>query len=158
MPSKGFYSTQDGHWVPLIFPMNITGGKTAPAFAMKNYAHVSIVILIGANPGAPTGISVYACTDAAGDGAVAIPFTIFTGETSDVDILSGPIPLNFVGSPVSGNPDIFYVIELDAAQLPQGNPYVQLRITNGANADFASAIALLSGPRYSEDQSPTVLV
>jgi hypothetical protein len=157
MSSRAFYAAQQGHIVPVIYPANITGGGTGVAFSMKTYAHASIVIVLGAQAAAETKILVNACTAQNGTGATAIPYDLYTCETTATDVLSARTPQLAAGYTPSGTASIMYVIELDAAQLPQGSPYVQLQITNGANADFCSAIAILSDARYASDQSATVL-
>ena len=157
MGAKGFYSAQDGHIVNILPPVDITGGKTGAVFNMKNYAHASLVILVGVSAAAFTKILVNVCTAADGSNATAIPFDIFTCETSNTDVTSARTPVAAAGYTPSANDGIFYVIELDAAQLPQGSPFVQLQLTNGANSVIASAMALLSGARFGGDQSATAL-
>ncbi len=153
-----FYSAQDGHHVQLVQPKDITGGVTSPAFSTKLYAHVSILIALGVSAAAPTEIFLKACTDANGDGATPIPFDLFAAETAGLDQLSARIAVPATGYAPSANDNIFYVIEIDTAQLPQGFPYLQVQITNGANSVLATIHAILSGSRYGQDQSPTVLV
>lgn|ERR1019366_864761 len=152
-----FYSAQDGHHLQLIAPKDITGGALSPAFAMKLYAHASILIAVGASAAAFTKIIVNECTDAAGDGATAIPFDLFKAETANTDVLSARTAVLAAGFAPSAVDDIFYVIEIDANQLDQGFPYLQLSLTNGTNSVIAHAHAILSGSRYAGDQSPTVL-
>ncbi len=160
MSAKGFYLAQEGHTVNILPPVDITGGKVAQAFSMANYAHVSILLQLGVSAAAFTKIIVNACTDAAGDSPTAIPFDIFTQETAGAskDVLSGRTPVTAAGYTPSANDGIFYVIEIDAAQLPAGKIYVQLDLTNGANSVIASAAAILSGGRDTSDQSLTVTV
>lgn len=154
---KGFVVAEEGHVVQALAPVNITGGATGQAFAMKRYQHASILILLGAQAAAATKIIVNACTDAAGDSPVAIPFAIYTQETAGAshDVLSARTQVAAAGYTPSGNAGIFYVIEIDGNELPDGSPYVQVEITNGANADYAAIVAVLSGARYGEMQSPT---
>ena len=157
MPAR-FYAAQDGHLVQLVAPVNITGGVTSPAFSLKNYAHASIVVGIGVSAAAPTTLLLNACTNAAGAGATPIPFNLFTAETANLDVLSAKVPVTAAGYSPSGNDGIFYVIEIDAQTLPQGFPYLQVQIVNGANSVIAAVYAVLSGARFACDQSPTVLV
>lgn len=157
MSVKGFYAAQEGHVVNILPPKEISGGVTAQIFNMEGYRHASIVVQLGVQAAANTEILVNACTDASGDGATAVPFDIFTQETAGTanDVLSTRTSVTAAGYTPSPNQNIFYVIELDADALPQGSPYVQLEITNGANANFASAVAVLSGGRFVGDQSQT---
>jgi hypothetical protein len=152
---KGFTIAQEGHVVVLQVPVNVTGGATAQAFSMKKYQHASIIISIGAQAGQMTSIVLNACTSAAGAGPAAIPFNVFKCETGSGDVLGAKVAVTAAGFQPSATADIFYVIEIDAAELPQASPYVQVVIANGANADYAAIIAILSGARFAEDQSPT---
>jgi hypothetical protein len=154
---RGFWAAQDGHVVSVLSPQNMSGGVTGQIFNMEGYEHASILIQLGAQAAAATKILLNACTDAAGDGAAAQPFNLFTQETAGLsnDVLSTRQAVAATGYTPSANANIFYVIELDAASLPQGSPYVQLQITNGANADYVSAVAVLSAGRYTGDQSPS---
>jgi hypothetical protein len=158
MSADRFYVPQDGHVVNILPPVDITGGKTSQCFHVKKHRHVSILVQIGVSAAAFTKILVNACTDNAGTGATAIAFDIFTQEATGAanDVLSARTPVTSAGYTPSAADGIFYVIELDAAQLPQGSPYLQLQLTNGANSVIASAVAILSGSRYASDQSDTV--
>ena len=158
MSVKGFYLAQEGHTVNILPPVDITGGKLAQAFSLANYAHASILLMVGASVAAFTKIILNACTDHLGANPVAIPFDLFAQETGgqSFDVTGGRIPVAAAGYAPSANDGIFYIIEVDAAQLPQGSPYLQLDLTNGANSVISSAVAILSGGRFTSDQSPTV--
>jgi hypothetical protein len=158
MYGKGIYTAQEEHLVNILPPVDITGGKTGQPFFLGRHGHATIVLAIGVSAAAFTKIIVNACSDAAADNPVAIPFSLFTQETSGAgnDVLSGLTAVPAAGYTPSANANIFYVIELDADQLPAGKPYVQLDLTNGANSVIASAVALLSGARYENDKSDTV--
>ena len=155
---KGFVLAEEGHVVQAIAPIDITGGKTGQAFSMKKYQHASILVLIGVSAAAFTKIIVNQCTDAAGDGATAIPFSIYKAETAAGDVLGARTAVTSAGYTPSANDGIFYVIELDANELADGSPYVQVQLTNGANSVIGSCVAILSGARFAETQSPTEIV
>lgn len=152
---KGFVLAEEGHVVQAIAPVDITGGKTGQAFSMKKYQHASIIVLVGVSAAAFTKIIVNQCTDAAGDGATAIPFYIYKAETAAGDVLGARTAVAAAGYTPSANDGIFYVIELDAAELADGSPYVQVQLTNGVNSVIGACIAILSGARFAETQSPT---
>ena len=155
---KGFVLSEEGHVVQLIAPVDVTGGVTAQRFAMKEYQHASILIQIGVSAAAPTAIVLKNCQDANGTNATAIPFSIYKQETAGAshDVLGARTAVTSAGYAPSANDGIFYVIELDAAELSDGYEYVELDITNGVNSVIASAVAILSGARHAEVQSPTV--
>ena len=155
---KGNIPSEEGHTVNILPPVDITGGKTAQAFAMKLYQHASIFLQIGVSAAAFTKIIVNQCTDASGSNPVAIPFSIYKQETAGAaaDVLGARTAVAAAGYTPSANDGIFYVIELDANELADGSNYVQLQLTNGSNSVIASAFAVLSGARFAMSQSPTV--
>jgi hypothetical protein len=156
--ATGFSPAQKGHVVNILPPVDVTGGKVAQAFSMRNYAHATIIVQIGVSAAAPTAIILKKCQDNAGTGAVAIPFNLYTQEVAGAsqDVLSDRQSVAAAGYAPSANDGIFYVLEVDAAELDAANPYLQLNITNGVNSVIASAVAVLSGPRFASAVSPTV--
>jgi hypothetical protein len=154
---KGAVLAEQGHFVNILPPVDVTGGKTAQAFSLKNHAHASILIQIGVSAAAFTKILLNQCTDNTGANPVAIPFSIYKQETAGAsnDVLGSRTAVLAAGYTPSANDGIFYVIELDASELGDGTPYVQLQFTNGANSVIASAVAILSGDRFAGDQNQT---
>lgn len=155
---RGFYTAQQGHVVNILPPVDITGGKTAQAFSMKRHQHATIFVQVGVSAAAFTKILVNSCTDNAGTGAAAMAFALYAQETAGAsnDVLGARVDVTSAGYTPSANDGIFYVIEIDAAELPAGADYVELQLTNGTNSVIASALAVLSGSRYAEDQNATV--
>lgn len=147
---KGFVVAEQGRVVNILAPVDITGGKTAQAFSMKNHQHASILLAIGVSAAAFTSIVLNACTDASGDNPTAIPFNVYKQETAGAshDQLGARTAVTSAGFAPSANDGIFYDIEIDANELPDGSPYVQMVLANGSNSVIASAIAVLSGARY----------
>ena|SRR5438270_10618253 len=130
---------------------------------MKNYQHATILLQIGVSAAAFTKIFVKngTATAAVGAdvaGAAAMAFSIYKQETAGAanDVLGARTAVDVNGYTPSAADGIFYVIEVDASELPDGSPYVQVVLTNGTNSVVASAVAILSGARYAETQSPTV--
>ena len=165
----GFNISEAGHVVSVISPQNITGGVTGQAFYMKRHKHCSIIIQLGAQAAPFTKILLNLCSSAAGAGATPIPFNIYKQEVAGNgnDVLTAIANVTSAGYTPTGNANTFYVIEIDANELEavgvglgeSGDfAYLQLQLTNGANADFVSAVAVLSGARDSEVSSPTVCV
>jgi hypothetical protein len=155
---KGFVVAQEGHVVVPLYPVSTSGGKTAQAFSMKKYQHASIIIARGAQAAQETSVVLNACTDASGDNPTAIPFNVFHGSTGSTDTLGAKTAVTAAGYQPVATASTFDVIEIDAAELPQGSPYLQVVIANGANVDLDCIIAILSGARYGEDQSPSEIV
>jgi hypothetical protein len=158
----GFTVAQQGHVCAVWAPIDITGGITGKWISLRNHKHVTFIIQIGVSAAAPTAILVKAAQDNAGTGAVAIPYNLFTQETTDGDVLSTKTALASTGyTTITANDRVFYVIELDAKELLTAAganfPFVTINITNGANSVIASCVAVLSGARYEVDQSATAL-
>jgi hypothetical protein len=156
---KGFVIAEEGHVVQIVAPVDITGGFTGVRFSMANYQHASIIVMIGASAAAFTALLLKNCTLASGGTATAIPFSIYKQETAGAshDVLGARTAVTSAGYAPSANDGIFYVIELDANELADGFNWVELSATNGTNSVIASAVAILSGSRYAESASPTVL-
>jgi hypothetical protein len=159
---KGLVVAEQGHVVQVLAPVDITGGKVCQAFKMAKYQHATIIVEIGVSAAAFTKIIVSAGTATAAvgtpvAGATAIPFAIYKQETAGEanDVLGARTAVAAAGYTPSANDGIFYVIEIDGNELPDGSPYVQLSLTNGSNSVIASAIAILTGARFAETQSPT---
>jgi hypothetical protein len=126
---KGAVLAEQGHFVNILAPVDVTGGKTAQAFSLKNHAHASILIQIGVSAAAFTKILVNQCTDNTGANPVAIPFSIYKQETAGCRTMcSARARRSAAGYTPSANDGIFYVIELDASELADGSPYVQLQL------------------------------
>ena len=157
MSAKGFYLAQDGHAVNILPPVSVTGGVNGAIFDARNHAHVSIFISLGAATTDLSKITVNACTTLAGGSPVAIPFDLFACEVANTDVFGPRLPQPSTGYTPAAVADIMYVIELDAAVLPQGATFIQLALAGGSAA-LASAVAILSGARYAEDQSLSVLL
>ena len=153
---QGAVLAEQAHFVNILPPVDITGGKKAQAFSMKNHGHATILLQIGVSAAAFTKIILQYGTATAAIGSdvagnTAMPFSIYKQETAgaDQDILGARTAVTSAGYTPSANDGIFYVIEIDARELPDGSPYVQLVLTNGSNSVIANAVAILSGKRYS---------
>ena len=149
---------EEGHFVNILPPIDITGGVTAQIFSMENYAHASIIIQAGVTALAWTKIIVNECNTIGGGAANPIAFNIYKEETALGDTLGDRTAVALAGLTPSANDNIFYAIELDAAELADGFHFVQLSLTNGANANLVSAIAILTGVRYAAQPNLTAIL
>lgn len=154
---KGIVLAEVGHLVNILPAVDITGGKTGDRFTMKNHGHATIIVQVGASAAAFTKIIVNACDAATGGTPEAIPFRLAKEETSLGDTLSAFEDVTAAGYTPSANDNIFYVIELDASELPDGKPWVELSLTNTSNSVIASAIAILTGARYQGSEGATAI-
>lgn len=153
----GINIAEMGHVVNVIPPVDITGGVTGDRFSMENYSHATIVVQVGVSASAFTKIIVRECDAATAGTATDIAFAVYKEETALGDTLAGRVAVAATGVTPSANDNIFYVIELDARELTDGFQWIELALTNGSNSVIASAIAILSGSRFANDQSATAI-
>lgn len=160
---SGFNVAERGHVVPLIFPQDVNTGVTADVFSMRDWSHATIIFMLGSTAGAPTKLFIKQCTDKASGGATAIAFHAYscetTGGAANCDVLSArPSTITAAtGLTLSGTNNIFYVVELESSELTSGYEWVEVSCTLAAAANFACAVAILSGGRDSKEASRTVL-
>lgn len=154
---RGINLAEAGHFVNVVPPIDITGGVTGDVFHLKHHAHATIAIQIGVSAAAFTKIILNSCDDAAAAGAAAMAYAVYKEETALGDTLGARTAVAAAGLTPSANNTIMYIIEVDAAELPQGQEYLQLSLTNTTNSVLASALAILTGSRYGEVESRTVI-
>jgi hypothetical protein len=157
MGAKGFYVAQEGHIVNALPPVDITGGKFSDVWSMRNHAHATIIIQIGVSAAAFTKIILNACDDFTPSNRTALAYTLFVEETAAGDTLAAKEAVAAAGKTPSANDGIMYVIEVDASELPDGKPNLEVSLTNGSNSVIASVIVILTGARYKEDTSATAI-
>ena len=156
---QGFNIAEMGHVVNILPPIDINGGAFGDVFSMRRYGHVSIIVQVGVSAAAFTKIIVEECTSFAAAGNTAIAFSIYKEETAAGDTLGARTAVLAAGLTPSANDTIMYVIELDARELSDASQFVRLSLTNASgNSVIASAVAILSGARYGEVQSPSEIV
>lgn len=154
---QGITLAQQGHIVNAIPPQDAAGTATGDRFSMANWRHASIIVSVGASAAAPT-ILVKECTAASGGTATAIAFDYFAETTAAGDTLGTLQSATTAGIAGSANDNIFYVIELDARELSDGSPWVEVSVVvDSADAVDVCAIAVLTGGRFLNDQTATVL-
>lgn len=147
---------ETAHFVNALPPVDINGGKTSDVFSMKGHKHATLVIQLGVT-GAATTLTVEACDDFTPSNFTAIPFAIYKEETALGDTLGPRTAVAAAGVALSTNDGVFYVVEVDADELPADRPNLRAVLSNPGVATFGSVLAILSGARYGGDQSPTVI-
>lgn len=149
---------ETAHFVNALAPKDITGAATnTDVFSMKGHSHATLIVQLGVT-GAASTITVEACDDFTPSNVAAIAYAAYKEETADGDTLGARTAIAAAGFATSTNNGIFYVIEVDAADLPVGKPNLRLVLSDPSAATFASVLAILTGPRYGGDQSATVIV
>jgi hypothetical protein len=170
--------SEQAHIATLLPPQNITGASSAapinPCFSMKNYAHASILIILGAEATQEaTTLLIYLAATAAGGSPVAIPFNCYFqaagGAGNDVlssiqNIPATGLVLSAANAPANG----LIVVEIDARELQSASvggvlagslgidSYVGVGLGSPAAADFAAVVVVLTEPGYAGVSSPTV--
>lgn len=155
---KGIVLAEQGHFVNVIPPVNINGGVTGDRFKMNNYGHATIVVQVGVSAAAFTKIIVNECDAATSGNSTAIAYKLAAEETAAGDTLSAFEDVAAAGRTPSANDNIFYVIEIDAAQLSEGYNWIEVQLTNASgNSVIASCLAILTGGRYQNEANATAI-
>ena len=155
--TKGINLAEQGHVVSVIPPIDLNGGATTgDRFSMANAAKAQIFLTYGVT-GAATTVTVEECDDASGSNVTAIAFDVYKEETALGDTLGDRTAVTSSGFTTSTNNGIIYVIDIDAAQLTDGRSYIGLKISDPGSGTLASAVAILSGWRYQEENTGTAI-
>lgn len=157
MSAKGFYTAQEGHIVNALPPIDISSGKFSDVWSMRKHAHATIIVQVGVSAAAFTKIILNACDDFVPTTRTAIAYTLFSEETAAGDTLAAKEAVLAAGKTPSAADTIMYVIEIDASDLPDGSPNLEVSLTNGVNSVIASVAVILSGSRFAEDLSATAI-
>jgi hypothetical protein len=136
------------HVVNIIPPVDINGtGKSSDVFSLENYNRCSIILQMGVT-GCPVTVTVQECDDFTPANSTAIAFSVYKEETALGDTLGSRTAVTSAGFSTSANDNIFYVIEIEAAELSDGYPCVRLVLSDPGVSTIVSAAAILSSPRY----------
>lgn len=150
-----FVVAEQGHVINLIKPFGSSGATAdSDVFSMKDASHASIIIQVGTQAGSFTAI-LYECSDFTPSAQTAIAARIYKEESADGDTLGAGAALTTSGVNTATTNNIFYVIEVDAEQLTEGYPNLQLKLSALDNTTYVSAVAILSGFAYQGDQTRT---
>lgn len=156
---KGFNIAEEAHVAVGQYPIAVSGLSTLDAVNMEGYSHLTAIITTGAANGADITMTAYASTDAAATSAEVIAFNYYQETTASTDVLgartlNSTTALTFDNSATS---NLMAVIEIDAAELPDGHNWVNLTESAGVSTTPFSVIYILSGARYAGPESPTVI-
>jgi hypothetical protein len=153
-----FKVAEQGHVVPFLYPISMNGIATEPEYVnMKNYSHIDIIIALGTTNGAAVTFTVkYSAT---ASGGTAMPFAYYKGITASTDTLAARAAATTAGFAASNDSvtNSFYVISIDAAEIPDGYNFIGLVASGAATTTPGCAVGIMSGSRYAEPQSATVL-
>ena len=157
MATSKFVLAQDGHLVQAQSPILTTAGWTSDAWSMENYAHASIVVSQGASGGEACTFTLYAAADSTGTSAAAIPSYRYYSETTALGDTLGTVAAASTAGVITTSTGVntFYVIEIGAAELTDGLPWMYCTASTAVR-DMAVWV-VLSGSRYPQDQSLTAI-
>lgn len=148
--------------VPAFVPIDTTGaGQDGDWVSLKNYNHLTVIIMKGAWAGGTSAVTLQQATDVAGTGAKALGFTkqwVGTALTDD-NLAETAVTSNTFNLSTTANE--FHVIEIDAATLDVDGGFDCVRVrtaTPGANADLVAGLYVLTGCRYSQADTPSAIV
>lgn len=139
---------EEAHVVNALPAIDATGGVSSDIFSMANHRGANIIVALGVSAAAATKILINACTDNTGAGREAIAYRAYREETAAGDSFSAVESVPAAGITPSANDGIMYGIFIDAAELPDDKPWVEVQITNGANSVLASVVVILTGAGY----------
>ena len=155
--SRSINIAEECHVINLIAPIDINGaGASSEVFSLGNYAHASIIVQLGVT-GAATTLTIEECDNITPTTDTPIVFNYWAEATAGGDTLAVKAAAEVGGIALSTNDGVFYVIEIDAAQLAAGYPYLQIELSDPSAATLASAVAILSGSRYATEASGTAI-
>lgn len=141
-----------------ILPKDITGAaQSGDWISLKNYSHVTIIIMQGAWAGGTPAVTLNQATAVDGTGSKALAFTkrwtqvAITGTAyTETAVTSSTFNL-----PATAN--TMNVLEVDAAELDTDNGFDCMQVavaTPGTNADLLCALYILTGARHSGATMP----
>ena len=156
MAGQGIVLAQEAHIVNILPPIDANGSaRNSDVFSMRHYGHATIIVQVGVSAGAVSTVTVEECDDFVPSTATAIAFSVYKEETAAGDTLGSKVAATTSGFAMSTNNNIFYVIEVDARQLSDGYDNLRISLTDPTASMIVSAVAILTGARFANDQNQT---
>jgi len=157
MPGKGLNIAEEAHVVNILPPQDVSGAVNSDVFSMEGFAHATIIVTAGSTNADAGNVTVEECDDFTPTNSTAIVFSYYAETTAAGDTLGARTAATVAGIDVSGNDNIMYVIEIDAAQLTDGYPCLRIAWSACGGATYGAAIAILTGSRFAGDQNATAI-
>lgn len=144
--------------VPLADYQN--GNPASDIVSMAECDHGVFILYTGANATGDAVITVESCDTVVPGTATAIAFRLTKYETSGSDVAStANAAVASTGFTTSTTANVFYVIEVDAADLYSTDKYVRIQVTEDTNQAVAGgAIFIGQKTRYKEATMDTAIV
>lgn len=127
----------------------LAGTVTGDYVTTKLYSHVTFVLIRGVGATGTSTLTVQAASDNTGTGATAIPFKSRSGTLAGV--LGALTTRAAAGYTTSAGSNQIDVIEVDAADTPDGKPFVALKAVEVVDSPVAAAVlTILSKARFEQ--------
>jgi hypothetical protein len=155
---KGINIAEQCHVVNVLPPIDAAStARTGDWFNLKNYAHCTLIVTLGASEGG-IALTVDEATNSSGSSNAAITFDYWAETTAAGDTLAAKVTATAGGFVIGSANSQTFVIEIDASKLTDGKPYMSLQLDNGGTAGcLYSCVAVLSGSRFAQAQTPTAI-
>ena len=155
MGKSGFVVAEQGHFVQLIAPISTNTALTSEVFSLENWSHASIGVYCGA--GSSFTITVDECDNFTPDSAATMTFAYTQETTAAGDTLGAALTdATTAGCSTGAGSGVFTLLEIDADEMTDGMPCLRIH-TSGCTASLMAAFAVLSGGRFQEDITATVI-
>jgi len=152
---KGFTIVEQGHLVQLFSPQTASTALTSDTISMEGWAHLSAILEFGSGSGCV--ITMGECTSFAGSGRTAVTDFLYAyGASLTDDTMTAALALAS-SITIAATTGATVVIELDADKLSDGYQFVQVNLSDPGTSKLVSGVAVLSGGRYQEDITATVI-
>jgi hypothetical protein len=158
--AHGINIAEECHIDVIRYPIDVDtlAGAACAIVNTGLYGHVTFIIALGVT-GAATTITLAEDANATPGGGTPIDFAYYSCTVDSSDVLGArQFTAAAAGFATSANDNVFYVIEVDCNQMTDGFHYLELRQSDPGAQTFGCVIAIMSGMRYTQPQSPTVEV
>ena len=157
--AHGVNIAEECHVVQVRYPIDVDtlAGAAMRIVNTRLYGHATFILQLGVT-GAATTITLAEDANATPAGGTPIDFAYYVEDTASGDVLSArTMTAAAAGFATSVNDNITYVIEVDCNQMTDGFHYLELRQSDPGAATTCACVCILSGARYTQPESPSVL-
>ena len=154
--SKGFVLAEEGHIVTLFRAQgSVAAVASSACFNMSKWGHATLIFGVGAGSTA-VALTLHAGPANAGTSTTALEYRYANVTAIDGDVLNAALAwAGTTGAATQAQRGVYMVIEIDSDELPDGKPWLHMQ--TGAAAGPIAGYAILSGGRFQEDNTATVL-
>jgi len=153
---SNFRVAERGHVVQAMAPQAINTGVNSDVFSLKNYAHASIIVAVGA-VGTDITLTVEECDDFTPSNSTAIAFNYYVSDAANGDTIGAKTAATAAGITIlaTGGDNKFVIIEIEDQELTDGFPALRVVTSASAGTNLMAIAAVLSGQRFGTE--PTAI-